>query len=249
YVHCNPITHFDPLGLRDETDDEKELFEKFLDYGSKLEDQKQKDALSQSASEMRKEIAALPDSKNDYSKKDHRVETSLSVAKEAINTLLTNPGDYKYAAEKSGVEGGPSTAPKNSWKCNRFVADMYGKVVGFDVSTKPIESKTEKSGYPLRKDSSTGLTWPPNANSLGRGDGSNLRSFTYAKNARSGETTQKSGNIVSFPAPGGIGHTSIAIGQSGIISARGAEGAKFESIDTVYADRPAMVREYTGSGR
>ena len=280
YCHNNPINGIDPLGLRDMTKEEQKTWDKAnekalneystegkayvaalnrgnvtaAEQGQYSKAMKLYIGRKKALGELKMEVDKIKE-KGDmgYDADTAKLKNKrVGVAYNALDkwTDDANAKQYKYEEKAPAILGGPSKSGKNTYKCNRFVADCFGEEVGWDVSSKKRSEKTGREGFPLQKDSSG--TWPARANSNAQ-KGENIRSFTNAKDIRGGNlrATQKSGDIVAFPNPGGIGHTAIAVGHSGIVEATAdsKNGVNFRPTADKYPNSPARVRTYTGSGK
>ena len=144
---------------------------------------------------------------------------------------------------------------KGSFKCNKLVADAYavGGEVGLSIGKNWGGRKIKGKGYPAKYDYDSGVyMWGPKANGLSKLN-HNLRSFTYARAIREhGEIKAQPelGDIICFPYPEGLGHSSLYLGKGLIISAKfsGIE-VETELYEKEKHDDIARVRKFTGSGR
>ena len=148
-----------------------------------------------------------------------------------------------------------STYNIDSYKCNKLVADAYavGGEVGLSIGKSLGRRRIKGKGYPAKYDFESGkYMWGPKANRLAKLN-HNLRSLTYARTLREKNEIKAQpelGDIICFPTPEGLGHSSLYLGKGLIIS------AKFSGIEIeteVYEKERhadiARIRKFTGSGR
>lgn len=148
-----------------------------------------------------------------------------------------------------------STYNIDSYKCNKLIADSYavGGEVGLSIGKSLGRRKIKGKGYPAAYDFDSGkYMWGPKANRLTKLN-HNLRSLTYARVLREQDEIKAQpelGDIICFPYPEGLGHSSLYLGKGLIISAKfsGIE-IETETYEKEGHNDIARIRKFTGSGK
>ena len=259
YIYCsqNPWGKWDPLGLREETKEEKKNIKKMREFIKKNFSETKKNSKGKEVSTLTDEgskmMHAVDMLQNDIKsvKDGEKDPANLAAALYAISKWATDSKEFTKAARHSGQTSsdGSFLSPSNAgdWKCNYFVASAYGSSEGADVgfsSAKNIHLSTGIPGFPVAKDRYG--QWGPQANDFATVG--NIRSFSSAREYGDGSKV-KTGSVVAWKESMGSGHTGISIGNGIIISA----GEKRISLKPLRNKddygRVTIYRNYTGSGK
>jgi len=187
-----------------------------------------------------------------YINEDYRVTYAFDI--KSLGTILAK-GDLE-ANTFDPTKVRVSTYNEYNWKCNKLVADAYavGAGVGLSIGKSLGGTKTKGDGYPAAYEYADNVCylWAPQANELTKSD-RNLRSLTNARIPRvraDANALPEVGDIMCFPAEGGLGHSSLYLGKKLIISAK-TDGIDIETeeFETEMHDGKARLRKFTGSGK
>lgn len=231
YIYCNqnPWGKWDPLGLREETKEEKKNIKKMREFIKKNFSETKKNSKGKEVSTLTDEgskmMHAVDMLQNDIKsvKDGEKDPANLAAALYAISKWATDSKEFTKAArtESNKSSDGTGVVPfgEDKWKCNRFVADSYVSADGADVGLSD-------SGYPGTIANKKRKWYEvPSANSLARKKQKNMSSPKPIGDAKDVLT----GDIISHPSNYGSGHTGIAVGNGIFISA-GRTGINLEPL-------------------
>jgi len=196
--------------------------------------------------QLKEEIRSIPADEED--------PVRISALLWALRQYIHSPEAYSYDERCPSLGGSVSAFPKNTWKCNKFVADSYAHGAGVGLSFR-----RRKPGYPARRTSPKegSSRWPPLANELADPDTS-LWNLTPARDVfivtrEHGRIVKikwrtpipRPGDIVPYRAEVGSGHSSLYLGAGLQISAKGwgveIGGVAYEASTHAWK---ARVRQY-----
>jgi hypothetical protein len=219
FADGNPVNESDPDGYRPLTAEDNARFAKLLSTANSGNSDLSKEAaplINGAIVTLKQQIAAVKGTPaND--------PTNLKALWSAIDHL----GDISYGAASTSIkDSGFSGLTLNSSKCNIFVADSYGRVVGYG----------DLHGVPLYGN------WfarhPAPANYLGDKSQSVPHFFVTANPVP--------GDIAGFKSMGdGPGHATLLVGN-GVLIYAGGVGVKLGSLSAVQREGhyPVVYRHY-----
>ncbi|QOY90729.1 RHS repeat domain-containing protein [Paludibaculum fermentans] len=219
YAHVvnNPLSHTDPDGRRDLTDEDRQALRKLHEAGRqalKSGDAELANAIFNGQNNLRTAIQNVPDGQEDPS----GLGAALWAAGQIGNTSFGCRGDVSFTSNGLTIAVGTG-----GWKCNVFVPESYAKGGGIGLGG---------NGYPVsgRYGGVGGLWGSMSAVSADQlaNPSINVPHFPMT-------TSPGVGDIAAFQAPPGyIGYSTINLGNGALVYA----GAGAVKVGTVQANMP-----------